>query len=167
MGHFICILTLMCFKKMKVFLSSFRHVSLNKNLSGVALNFVSTFRTSLPLVIRRECSDVIQVIILEKTVEGGDLHREISRDEKTRPVMNGVVYLPPTCNTQGNLSLMEIQWQIQQTCWNSFAGSFKSQLIDYFRGHIVSWESLCSFMLIRTKWHFMNSMTSFWMYIRT
>ena len=32
-----------------------------------------------------------------------------------------------------------------------FAGSFKSQLIDYFRWHIVSWEAFGRFMLIRTK----------------
>ena len=31
------------------------------------------------------------------------------------------------------------------------AGSFQSQFIDYFRGHIVFGTSLCSFMLIRTK----------------
>ena len=31
------------------------------------------------------------------------------------------------------------------------AGSFKSQLIDYFRGHIISWEAFGRFMLIRTK----------------
>ena len=31
------------------------------------------------------------------------------------------------------------------------AGSFKSQLIDYFSGHIVSWEAFGRFMLIRTK----------------
>ena len=31
------------------------------------------------------------------------------------------------------------------------AGSFKSQLIDYFRGHIVSWEAVGRFMLIRNK----------------
>ena len=39
-------------------------------------------------------------------------------------------------------------------CLNSpdhIAGSFKSQLIDYFRGHIVSWEAFGRFMLIRTK----------------
>ena len=31
------------------------------------------------------------------------------------------------------------------------AGSFKSQLIDYFRGYIVSWEAFGRLMLIRTK----------------
>ena len=53
-------------------------------------------------MMRHECSDVIQVIVLEKTVQGSDPYSEISQDEKTRPVMSGVVYLPPTCNTQGN-----------------------------------------------------------------
>ena len=33
-----------------------------------------------------------------------------------------------------------------------FAGSFKSQLIDYFRGHVTSCPKQVSFMLIRTKW---------------
>ena len=42
-----------------------------------------------------------------------------------------------------------------------FAGSFKSQLIDYFRGHIVSWEAFGRFMLIRTKWRFRTSWRHF------
>ena len=83
------------------------HVFLNKNLSEVAVYFASTFRTSLPLVIRRECSDIIQVIIHEKTVQGRDPYSEILRDEKTRPMMNGVIYLPSTCNTQGSLTLAD------------------------------------------------------------
>ena len=55
-------------------------------------------------------------------------------------------------------------------CWIShssqffgyvIAGSFKSQLIDYFRGHIVSWEVFGRFMLIRTKWRFWTSWRHF------
>ena len=42
-----------------------------------------------------------------------------------------------------------------------FAGSFKSQLIDYFSGHIVSWEAFGRFMLIRTKWRFWTSWRHF------
>ena len=41
------------------------------------------------------------------------------------------------------------------------AGSFKSQLIDYFSGHIVSWEAFGRFMLIRTKWRFWTSWRHF------
>ena len=51
-----------------------------------------------------------------------------------------------------------ILWSRQNTI---FAGSFKSQLIDYFRGHIVFWEAFCSFMLIRTKWRFWTSWRHF------
>ena len=40
---------------------------------------------------------------------------------------------------------------------NLIAGSFKSQLIDYFRGYIVSWEAFDRFMLIRIKWHLWTS----------
>ena len=41
------------------------------------------------------------------------------------------------------------------------AGSFKSQLIDYFSGHIVSWEAFGRFKLIRTKWRFWTSWRHF------
>ena len=48
-----------------------------------------------------------------------------------------------------------------QTLICFFVGSFKSQLIDYFRGHIVSWEAFGRFMLTRTKWHFWTSWRPF------
>ena len=38
-------------------------------------------------------------------------------------------------------------------CCSIFAGSFRCQLIDYFRGHVTSCPKQVSFMLIRTKWH--------------
>ena len=42
-------------------------------------------------------------------------------------------------------------WQVLLLNGILFAGSFKSQLIDYFRGHIVFREAFGRFMLIRTK----------------
>ena len=41
------------------------------------------------------------------------------------------------------------------------AGSFKSQLIDYFRGHVTSCPKQGSFMLIRTKWRLCMSWRHF------
>ena len=71
------------------------------------------------------------------------------------------------------IQLRTVQWNAMWNGWHRFtvsklnvciwvfAGSFKSQLIDYFRGHIVSWETFGRFMLIRTKWRFWTSWRHF------
>ena len=51
------------------------------------------------------------------------------------------------------IHLRNVEYQMNEIFIILFliAGSFKSQLIDYFEGHIVSWESFGRFILIRTK----------------
>ena len=41
------------------------------------------------------------------------------------------------------------------------SGSFKSQLIDYFRGHVTSCPKQVSYILIRTKWRLCMSWRHF------
>ena len=59
-----------------------------------------------------------------------------------------------TCWYMEGVVVLKTQYKVKSSDTAIVAGSFKSQLIDYFSGHIVSWEAFCRFMLIRNKWLF-------------
>ena len=67
---------------------------------------------------------------------------------------NNTISLPKLKNFQIYAILNKVQQFL-------IASSFKSRLVDYFRVHIVFWETFGRFMLIKTKWCFWTSWRHF------